>query len=187
ARCQEALGQTGQADEHYRAALKARPDDFLVLQQAAAFYLRAGNFAGAEPCLRKLCDPDVEAPPERAAWARRRLAVGLAAGGEERFREALALVAASAGETVGDRRARAQVLAARAEHHGEALRLLEATLPQVPLAPPDRLVLARLYESAGDVPRAREQMLALLAEALDPQYLAHYVRCLRRWGDEEEA
>lgn len=192
ARCYELLGQKAEAEEQYRIAVEMRPDDFLVLHQVAGFYVRAGIFARAQAHLRKLCAPDVQAPAEHAAWARRQLAEGLAtAGREQGFEEALALLnsnAALTGETLDDQRARARVLATRRERRPEALRLLTATLPRAPLVARDRLLLAQLHEAASDVPRAREEMLALLAaEGHDPKYLVHYVRCLRRWGDQDEA
>lgn len=186
ARCHTVLGQREQAAQHYEAAHKARPGDFLVIQELVGFWMSAGQFLRAEPFLRQLLDPNLQAPPETAAWAQRQLALGLArAGGEARYREALSLLR---GDTLSDLRVRAHVLATRPDQRGEALRILTATLSQAPLTTEDRWLLARLYDAAGDAARAREQFLALLTGGTpDPGILVEYIRCLRRWGDEEEA
>lgn len=192
AQCYELLGQLSQATTHYVAAAELRSDDFLVLQHVAGFHLRTGAVAAAQPYLRKLCTPAVQAPLDHAAWARRQLAVGLAdSAGEAGFQEALTLLdrnVALVGETLDDLRARARVLAARPDRQAEALRIMTATLPRAPLTASDRLLLAQLHEAAGDVPRARTEMLALLTgERHNPRYVVAYVRCLRRWGEDDEA
>jgi tetratricopeptide (TPR) repeat protein len=84
-----------QAEKHYQAALAARPADAVVLRNAAAFYLRGGQGARAEPHLRGLLAA-AGAAAEDVAWARRELAVALAARGDYRqSRAALALLEAN--------------------------------------------------------------------------------------------
>src|SRR5207248_7317021 len=61
ARFYEALSQVTRAEEHYRAALAARPKDVFLLQRAAAFYLHFDEGPKAVPLLRKLLDPNVAA------------------------------------------------------------------------------------------------------------------------------
>jgi tetratricopeptide (TPR) repeat protein len=192
AECYEALGRLNRAGEYYRAALASAPGDFLVVQKVASFYLAAGRTDEAELLLRHLTEPALATPPGQLAWARRQLALLLVAGdGAERFREALALVdqnlAARAG-SVEDQRARARVLATRPERRREALRLLEASLGRQPLAADDQQLLAQLYDDAGDWPKARKELLDLLADhGGDARYVAHYVQSLLRWGDAAEA
>src|SRR5207302_9940268 len=105
----------------------------------------------AVPLLRKLLDPALAAPEEMTAWARRRLAMELAAaGGEPGYREAVELVGGpgKTGGSLAERRARALVLATRPPGRREALRLLEDSLAQGPLAAEEQLRLARLHDAA---------------------------------------
>jgi tetratricopeptide (TPR) repeat protein len=192
AACYEALGQNSLAEGQYQAALHAIPDEFIVLHQAAAFFLRAGQPAKAQPHLRALARPANAAPAEQVAWARRQLALIVAEpGSPANVREALALIeqnCAACGETVEDRRARARVLATQPEGRPLALRLLEESREQQPFAPEEQFLLAQLYEAAGDTEQAREQLLGLVVtQERQPLYLASYIWALLRWGDEEEA
>jgi tetratricopeptide (TPR) repeat protein len=192
AACEEALGRLDQAEEKYQAALSESSDDFVVVKKATDFYLRLRAPGKAEPLLRRLIDPALVAPAEQVAWARRQLAFVLAAAGSDlKFAEALALVEqnlANHHSGVDDQRAKARVLATRPERQREALRLLEASLPSQPLAPEDQFLLARLCEVVGDRPRARDQMVRLLAaNGHNGEYLAACVRNLLRWGETGEA
>jgi tetratricopeptide (TPR) repeat protein len=192
ARCYEALGRMDAAAERFQDALAKRPDDFLVLRGAAAFYLHTDQPARAEPLLRRLLDPAVVVPDGALAWTRRQLALVLAgAGGEANYRAALALLDANrtpAGETLADRRARALVEATRPDQRSAALSTLEELPGDPPLTPDEQLRLARLYEAAGDWPRAQAQMQSLLeTDPLNPAYLVHAVRNLLARGRTGEA
>src|SRR5262249_51889470 len=93
AHCYEAIGKPEQADEQFQAALKARPDDVVVLRGVASSPLRRGQLALAVPHLRKILALKADPPPAEKAWARRQLALALAAGGQfAQFQEALALL-----------------------------------------------------------------------------------------------
>ncbi|MBX6312993.1 MAG: tetratricopeptide repeat protein [Isosphaeraceae bacterium] len=193
ARCYEAIGQGAQAEQQYRAALAARPDDVATLRGAAAFYLRTGQLLKAEPPLRRLLDPQTKAPAQEVAWARRSLAAVLAGGNDRQFQEALALIERNlqaGGATIPDQRARAMVLATRPDRRREAIRLLEDQEgnQRLPLTPNEQFLLARLYEGERDWPKARERMLSLLAAHADnPLYLASYISSLLRRGQADEA
>jgi tetratricopeptide (TPR) repeat protein len=181
----EALGQTAKAGQYYAAlarATSAGPEEWLV---AAAFYDRAGQRAEAEPLLRRLLEAGPKTPPASAAWARQTLAVTLATASPPRFKEALELVPARSGETAKDRQARGLVLATRPAHRGEAIRLLEGLSAPSPFA---RFVLAQIYEADGHWPRARAQLVALVAdEGKSPTFLDYYARALLRHQEPEEA
>ena len=75
ARCYETIGRTKQADVYYRLAVTERPRNPTVLRQAARFFLDTHNMSQAEPYLRRLIEPDTDAPTEFRDWARRQLAV----------------------------------------------------------------------------------------------------------------
>ena len=90
--CYEMAGDRDRADTYFRAALKARPTDSAVLRTAALSYLRRGQLTVAEPLFRKLIDQE-ETDPRSAAWARRTLALALAATGDySRYQKALELL-----------------------------------------------------------------------------------------------
>jgi tetratricopeptide (TPR) repeat protein len=191
--CEEALGRMNEAEERYRAALAARPNDPRVVRGLVGFYSRRGQPAKAEPVLRRLLDPAARAPAPTAAWARRELALALAARRDYRqFQSALALLkddGKDGPEAAENQRARALVLATQPAHRREALRLLEDWARRQPALPPEvRLAMAELYTADGDWPRAREHLLALVTvHRDDPAYLARYVRGLLSHGEEELA
>jgi tetratricopeptide (TPR) repeat protein len=181
----EALGQLDKAGRHYAALAEADSAGHPEMLAAAAFYDRTGQWTKSEPLLRRLLDPAVKAPAATAAWARRALAVTLAAGTYPQFKEALALVPERPTEESADRQARAMVLATRPAHRREAIGLLEG-LPAP--SPGARFVLARLYQKDGRWPRARVQLLGLLAEdGNNPAYLDYMIRGLLHNKEAAEA
>ena len=166
ARCYEAADRLELAGRYYDEALNRRPDDGATLVAAATFRLRLNQAARAEPLLRRLLGPGVEASAADLAWARRELAMLLAADGDDaKHEEASALL--GAGPKPGEgaaafRRARAFVLGARPEGREAALRSLEEESKTEPPPADERFRLARMYDEAGAWPQAREQLLGAL-------------------------
>jgi tetratricopeptide (TPR) repeat protein len=191
--CYEALGRLDQAEENYRAAVAAKRDDATCLRELAAFYARTGQAAKAVPVLREIINSKTAAADQTVAWARRYLAMTLAIGGRvEAFREALALLEENQKEkesTVEDVRAKAMVLATQPDRRREAITLFESSDPYSSSMPHEaRFVLAQLYETEGNWPKARAHMLALLNDhAKNPIYLARYIRGLLRQGEADIA
>jgi tetratricopeptide (TPR) repeat protein len=207
--CYELVGAADRAREQYQAALQARPDEPGVLRSVAAYCLRGGRVADAEPHLRRLFEGKVKASEEEAAWARHTLALALANGGDpRRLPEALALVGLAltaqgdladglAPGAAGGREedlARARALAAlnRGSFQARAASLLEEAARQQPLAPDDQLLLARLYLTRGKEDlwwgKARDQLKELAAaHGRNPAYLAFYARALLEHGATQEA
>jgi Flp pilus assembly protein TadD len=179
--CFEALGQTGLAEEGYRAALAERNNEALLLQRLASLYIRTDRATKVEPLLLQMLGPAVVAPEASLAWARRHLALLIAdRGGDDNYRAAVALLDANrrpGHEADADARALTFLRATRPEGREAALKALEQARSQQSLAPDELLRLARLYEEvAHDWPRAREVMEeALKADALNLEYLAHHV------------
>ncbi|MBL8798796.1 MAG: tetratricopeptide repeat protein [Planctomycetia bacterium] len=193
----EALGQAATAQELYARALTARPDDAALLRGVAGFSLRRGALAEAMLHLRKLLTLQAQAPDD-AAWARRTLAVNLAAAGDyAQWQEALKLLGLREhgdlprgdGENLDDQRARAVVLAAmkNRRQRQRAIGLLELIRDRQPLSAEEQFLLAQLHEAIGDWPKARQQFVQLLASHSRPRYLAHYIRSLQRHEDSTEA
>jgi predicted Zn-dependent protease len=192
ARVYEAIDRCDLAEKQYQDTTRSAPDDFLLLRQAAAFHLRQDQPALAELYLRRLLERRVAAPEEHVIWARRQLALLLAAEkAAPRRDEALALIDRNLRrqpEALADVRARALVLASRPDRRREGLRKFEATLKDRPAAPDELLLLAEVYEADGDPGKARGQRVSLLAlDGRNPQYLARHVRGLLRRGHTGEA
>ena len=191
ARCFAILERPDQAQEQYRAAVAAWPEDVPTLETAANLALRLGKLDDAKGYLRKLLAHRLDAPGP-ASRARRILGVLLAASGDRRqARESLEVMGMVgddpssrrtwADQSSSDLRAKANVLALRGGrgHRRAALEALAIVVGRGEANPDDRLLMARLFEVEGDWPKARDQVQLALAEADDsPGLLAFYVRGL---------
>jgi predicted Zn-dependent protease len=201
ARCYEVVGEQLEAEKLYKSAAASG----IAGQRAlAGFYLRTGRTTEAEPLLRTIIERSGKSPQDQE-WARRALAILLATKRDyQQMREALGILgvldSADPNQAAGtlsteDQRLRAILLAT---HQGrkqrlEAIRLLEDLGRRQTDA--DQFLLAQLYETTGDWPRAREKMLGLLADEdshLEQplqhlQHLASYVTSLLRHGQADEA
>jgi tetratricopeptide (TPR) repeat protein len=206
ARCSEALGDTEAARRQYAEAVRQRPRDFATAQAAALFYLHAGLARDAETLLRPLATGQGSWGAPESAWARRRLALLLAAyPDEQHFADALALVglkltggkvtadglpAGSPEEQQEEVRTRAQVLASRDRRlcRAQAVAFLEDLARRGRLTADDKALLARLYEAGGSAEKARGLLLELATNHADnPAYLDRYARSLLRQGKAAEA
>jgi predicted Zn-dependent protease len=188
--CYEALGQADRARELFAVVLKEQPDDPETQARVAGYFLRTNQPAAALPLLRLLRQAKPTLPEPLASWVRRELAVALASGSEEQFREALALVdpQRAEGGDAEERQARIRILARRPEHRAEAIRLQEAAAQQNPISSEDKYLLARLYRAAGEQRKAREQLAELVnVPALDPLHLADYIANLLDDKETKEA
>lgn len=188
--CYETLGWTDRADRDYRAALKQSPEDGLTLQRAASFCLRLEQTRRAEVLLRRMLLPTVYLPSGNRAWARRQLALILAASGEKGYQEAQSLLAANRqrGASVTDERAEAFVSALLPGKRAEALARVEKTLTRQPLSSDEQLRLARLYEAEGQSMKASKYLLDLLElDPKNPEYVVCYIQNLLSQGEKSEA
>ncbi len=189
--CWEALGDRGRALASYAEALKASPGDAALLREAALFHLRAGELAAAHGHLRNLIAG--QAAEGTARWARRTLALSLAATGDfARSKEALALMDENVRRptpAIEDQRARALVLALRPGKQREAIAALEQSFAKAPASPEERFLLARLYEAERDWPQARNHLLDVLTagEGKNALHIAYFVEALLRHDNVEEA
>jgi tetratricopeptide (TPR) repeat protein len=194
ASCYEAVGDDVKARGQYETALKAKPDDVTTLNSAAVYELRSRRLPEAEAHLRKLIEAG-KTSPEAAAWARRTLAVVVAAGGDpQRSDKALKVLGLSddkgAAVPVEDLRTEARVLAMQPGRgpRRQAIDILERVLGRVSNKNDDLFLLTQLYEADGDWPKARDRMKTLLAsDAKNPLYLAYYIRALIRRRETAEA
>jgi cellulose synthase operon protein C len=203
AHCYEAVGRKERAKELYESALKARPDDVPTLLAVTGFCLGSGGAEGvkaAQAHLEKILALRPE-DPEVARRARNTLAVVRTLSGDYReSRSALKLLGVGGDsalpeqpetESAEDLRTKAGLLALQRDRkeRRQAVALLERLVRRPEATPGDHLLLAQLYESTGDWPKARARLAKLLSlpggEA--PRYLAHYARSLLRHEDTAEA
>ncbi|WP_169978972.1 tetratricopeptide repeat protein [Tautonia rosea] len=183
ARCYAALGDTDQAFAQFDRAIASAPKDPAPLRAAAETALITNQLPKSEDYLGKLARFGAEAPDD-ATWARRTLALIMAASGDPtKRREALDQLGTdqpAAGDAIVDElRTRAQVLTLQVdpESRRQAIRLLEQIIDQRAAGTPDdRYLLAQLFEADGQWSRAQQTMVSLLAEFGDnPTYVTRYV------------
>jgi Tfp pilus assembly protein PilF len=206
AQCYETMGFLNKAGPYFDEAVRKQPDEVTAVRAAARFYLQSGRLDVAAGLLQRIVDHKVKSATEPdVAWARHGLAVMLAASTDYRsFQKALGLVemrldesgvlkdAATEARPHGsdDALARARVLATQPQRQfrDKAIELLEAANRTGRLEHGDRFILALLYDSADNWPKANEEFRSLVLEqAKTPQYLAQYALRLIRQGDVEAA
>jgi cellulose synthase operon protein C len=196
AECHEVLGHRDQANEQYQAAVKARPDDVLVLRSVAAHAMRAGRFQDAEPYLRAILEGKGKVAEADVDWARHSLAVVLTAQNDyPKLLQALTLVGLklnAAGAvtdmeqgaeepTAEEQLARAQVLSLQPlrKLRARALTLLEELHRRQRLSPDDQFLLSQLYQGEGYLPKARATLSDLVALSPKNQtYQITYIQVL---------
>jgi tetratricopeptide (TPR) repeat protein len=180
------------AEEYCTEALAKRPDDGPTLVRVAAFHLRRNKPVRAEPVLRRLLDSAKDMSAGELTWARRELAMVLAASGDEyKCAEAEALLGAvpkPGGDAAAYLRVQAFVLGARPAGRAEALRWLDVEGKASPLPADEQLRLAQLYDAEGRWPEARERLATLVTvDRQNPEYLAYLTDGLLRDDQAEEA
>jgi tetratricopeptide (TPR) repeat protein len=181
ARCFATIGELDRAFPHFDRAIARSPRDPAPLRAAAETALLGNETGRAEDYLTQLARLGTEADAaDDATWARRTLALVMAASGDPTKRRAAVEQAdAGAAAAVEDLRTRAQVLALQVDQasRSQAIRILEQIIDQKAAGTPDdRFLLAQLYEAAGQWSRARQRMLGLLAENGDnPVYLVRFI------------
>jgi tetratricopeptide (TPR) repeat protein len=196
--CYEALGQPDKAQQTYENGLQAYSDSPLMVRNAAGLFLRRGNVAQAEPLLRKMAEGKIQVTPGEQGWARRSLALALAAQGDRRFSDALALVGlkVEAGKVVEvashstddateETRARVRVLFRQSnrENRLKAIALLEGLDKRQKLAADDQFILAQFYEAQGDWPKARDLLRQATVRSKNALYLNYFAQALVRQKD----
>jgi Tfp pilus assembly protein PilF len=206
AQCYEALGFLNKAAPHFEQALRKQPDEVTTVRAAARFYLQSGRLDVASGLLQRIVDRKIRSATDQdVAWARHGLAVMLAASTDYRsFQKALGLVEmrldesgalkeatrASRPHDTDDELARARVLATQPQRQfrEKAIELFEAASRTGRLEHGDRFVLALLYDSGDNWPKANDEFRSLvLSQSKVPQYLAQYALRLIRQGEVDAA
>jgi len=195
AECLEILGKSDEAGQQYVLALKQKPDDPLIVRSVAIYHIRKGELPQAAEQLARIVGGQVKATPQQLSDARGALArVRADQGGYQNLLEAIRLVdenLAVAPASTDNLRLKARLLAAypQTAKRLEAVAIFEKLVedPRNAVAE-DRFRLAQFYLASGDWPKARRQMLALLAaQGSEPRYVAAYAEMLLEHKEPGEA
>jgi cellulose synthase operon protein C len=187
----EVLGDNGQSDQFYLAALEAAPDDMAIQRAVATHYTRTDRVAKARPHLSKMISapPPAGAQSEHYAWARRESAKLLAGEQDYRqFQKAMEMLKPAKGKTPDPQdlslmaallSQRGDVLSAR-----QGLNLLATLEQQRPLVTLERMLRAQLNERLGKWSEASQEMTTLVSQAKPtPVVYVAFVEMLLRNGD----
>jgi tetratricopeptide (TPR) repeat protein len=202
AQCYEAIGRREQADQEYKTALSAQPEDISVIRAVTGFFQRTGRLAEAETLLGRILEGQLKASKDDRAWTRRQLAIILASRGE--CRRSLALLGMgfdekgqitedqtpAEAEIIEELRTRAQVLAVFNSRSAreKAVAYLEEVSRRQALSVGDQLLLAELLERNDSWPMARTQIHNLItSQNQNPKYLAYFAGCLLKHHELDEA
>ncbi len=168
----EMLGRLDEAEESYRAAIAAVPEDQAAARGLASFLIRRGRLNPAKDVLRDMVAVEDDSPATKTAkiWARRALAQLTAeSGGYKAMEEALVILDGNK-ESDGklgpdDIALQVTLLAGRPEPASwrRAIALLETLGRSQPLSSNQRLQLAQLRERAGRWAECRDEMMSLVA------------------------
>lgn len=194
AQCLSLFGEDDEALGVLQSLLKVSPNDFAAMRAIAELHLRHQRLNDAELLLSRLLDSEATVPASDVRWARRQLAVIVAAHGDSAQRQrALKLLERNERESAmgaEDLRTRAFVLAssARSVDQQQAVTLLSQLADRQQLQMKDRWLLGRLFEQLGQNEEAELQFRQVLAAAPDrTDLLAEFVHSLIRRGALSEA
>jgi tetratricopeptide (TPR) repeat protein len=174
--------------KHYLDILKGKPEERVALRIIAVFYLRTDP-TKAEPHLESLINNGTEAD---VVWARRALALALAASGDfQKSKKAMALIKKNLDRSKPmpeDERAKALVLAMRPGGRHGSIEALEGSFDRLPPTPAEEFLIAQLYEADSKWRRAKERLRSLASrKGGNPVHLAYYIRALIRHEEVDEA
>jgi cellulose synthase operon protein C len=182
----QVAGKLEEAEKTYDMALKASPDRFQIRKLAVEAKLLNHHTAQSQSLLREfLATAETSGDHANVAWARRTLALSLAAAGTyPSYEQALGLIGKnlqSLYASDADRRVEAMIQASFPTFDSrtkaiETLRKL-AERPNV-LSPDDRIVMARLLRSRGEWVQSSQVFREVVARSKDPRHLAAYIDAL---------
>ncbi len=191
----ELLGQNSDAENYYLDAMKAAPGDQRIQRAIVEFHARTGKIDEAESLLRQMIAAAGEANDAATLqWSRRTLA-GLLINSPayQKHVEARKLIDKNLDafpKSDADLRMSALVDASLTtkESRQRAIENLEL-LSQRPgvLTLDDHLVLAKLYWSAGEGAKARDQLRTLATQGRSAQYTLAYAEVLLEEKEYSEA
>lgn len=175
----EIMGQWFDAETVYLTALDAQPDNLLLAQELATFYLspaypRDDKYQKATPLVNQIlkagADGKLQNNDPSLMWARRAAAQMLAVTGDyQALRKAEKLLASNALDgtlPIQERLQMANILATRADpiSRDKAKRLFEAAKKDQPLSLKDEMVLGQLYFARQEWEQCKRHMRTTVAQ-----------------------
>jgi cellulose synthase operon protein C len=186
----ELLGLNGEAEKYYADAIKAAPNDTRIRQAMVEFQIKTGKVAEADALLQQL----VAESKDKATlqWSRRKQAGLLINSATYQNRiKAAGLIDENLKESPdsdADLRMRALADAAlgTSESRQKAIKQLELLAPRPGvLTADDRLLLAKLYWSAGQHPKAKDELRSLATQGRrSAEYALAYAEVLLEEKDD---
>ena len=191
AKCYEMLGERGRAEASYRDAIASSPGNVDARMALISFLLRRGRKDVAIGELKELLQSDLS--PTAANWARRSLAMQIAADGDEQqLAEAIKLLDQNvklANDDKQDQVARASIMASGDSDESQlaAIKLLEG-VGLSGLNTEQAYLLAKLYAKHNQPRRASGMLRELTIQSkAEPRYLTTFVSVLISNREEGEA
>ncbi len=192
----EVIGENVLAEQYYRAAVDANPNDMPPHKLLALFLIRKNRTEEARKEVLTVLHAAQDKPAAKAdlLWARRTLADILSATGDnEDFRRAKALLLANVklnDVDSEDQLKLANLLATRWDEPAslrEAQKYFESI--KTPLSRSERMTLANIHDVLGNWSQARGEMLDLITQAQTPDAKLYttYVEMLLRHDSVDEA
>jgi cellulose synthase operon protein C len=177
AQCHEMIGQNDQAQKMYESALTAAPENPVILQDLALFHVRQKQLPQAQDYLHRIIDLKSESVTAKAN-ARRVLAYVMTTSGDQiQIQEALKLMGIvddvvrseepATDANLADERTKVFILARQSSPRQrlQAIAILEKIGRVQQLSAEERFLLAQLYDSAGQWPKAREQFMLVMGSS----------------------
>jgi tetratricopeptide (TPR) repeat protein len=199
AHCHQILGETAEAEKAYEDALAKHGGDFdmqeAIVHGLVTLHQRTGNASKSEAPLRQILAPGTKASEGMQAWARRNLAAALMfQEGDAKKAEAMQLI----GQNLKANPTRAEDLFIQGVLYShkkstleEGIKILERAFRVKPPTADQKFVLVNMYESKGDMQRARDLMSNLVSlhanDEKHPRYVAIYIDKLIQEGKEHKA
>jgi tetratricopeptide (TPR) repeat protein len=190
----EAMGRSVEAEEYYKAAVLAQPDDLALHRLIAMFYLRQQRLDDARrevDTILRDAPKDLSKNMANLLWARRAKADLLARTGRfddfQRAKELLLENAKLSDDDSEDKLRLATLLASRVDEPSswrEAVTWLDKikNLPDQ-----QKMTLARLHDVLGEWSLARREMLQLVTTKADPRAYGLFVEMLIRHNEVVDA
>lgn len=192
AQCLGLLGRQAEALACFEEALQKTPDDPMLLEAAARYYLSDRLLSGrAVAILERFVKGEIVGSPSTLPWARRSLAERLAVTSNyQTFQRAMQLVDANLADnskSPADLALRASLLASSElpSMQKEAVKILEYMNSPALALPPDinrDYMLAQLYIRLGDWLAGSSQLFAVVSKSKAtpeyPEYLRIYIDAL---------
>ena len=200
AQCYQAIGDEQRAEQSYRRAAEADPNNPLLIRRVADFYLQTDNFSEAEPYLLRLAGEapgiSLDASEVEHRWARRRLGLRYGLQGDPGMSErGESLIRTNLKEdenSLEDQRVLAMIYGGRREPESlnKARSLLEGVIRQQPqFSLDDHFLLAEFFSRQDDWTRYSRTMRSVMSNggADESRYVASYAAAILQRGELPEA